>query len=88
MSAVQGRTRRLGRGGTIAGGVLAALLLAGIVPRLAQRFRQVPLRAKGGKARGHHAAFLAAAGVADQDQNAPATAPHGRKWRSRPTPRR
>ena len=39
MSAVQGRNRRLGRGGTIAGGVLAALLLAGIVPRLAQRQR-------------------------------------------------
>jgi len=40
MSAVsQRRIRKLGAGGAIAGGVLAALLLAGIVPRVAQRHR-------------------------------------------------
>jgi RND family efflux transporter MFP subunit len=39
MSAVQGRTRRLGRGGAIAGSVLAAILVMGIAPRLAQQHR-------------------------------------------------
>jgi membrane fusion protein, multidrug efflux system len=39
MSAVQGRTRRLRRGGAIAGTVLAAILVMGIAPRLAQQHR-------------------------------------------------